>query len=173
MILLAVGMAGCGLVEPEPPGLPAVLSGERREPSQAWARLPDAAGPVKAVLETSAAGGRRQRIVLEGAESLPGENAISVSMGPAIPPTEAAIVEEMRVALPGTPMRFAPAADRNAVGGFAYAVGEAGPFTCVYAWQSARPAAEIRVRLCRTAPAADTVALVRALALALPEPAAG
>lgn len=173
LILVAAVTSGCAVVDTEPPPPMPTITGEQKDPSEAWARLPETAGDVKSVVETTGIGSRRQRIVLAGAESLPGENAISVAIGPVMPPTSAALVEEMRVALPGTPMRFALNPELNAAGTFAYAVGDAGPFTCVYAWQSTQPATEIRIRLCRNAPADETVTLLRALALDLPEPAAG
>ena len=148
------------------------MTDEIRDPGEAWVRLPDAVGPIKAVLESSADGLRRQRIILTGAESLPGENALSVLIGRSGLPEGAEIDREIAEALPDTPMRIASAVDGNAAGPFRYAIGEAGPFTCVYAWQSL-DGASLRIRLCRTAPAEDTLALIRALAVDLPETPAG
>ncbi|BBE72481.1 cellulose biosynthesis protein BcsN [Oharaeibacter diazotrophicus] len=162
-----------------------------RTPAEAWASLPPAAGAVLSVVEEVRPKLRTQRIVLAGAGSLPGENAVTVRIpGTAgtdtsllARPTDVAIAAEMAAALPGVPMTVVPVARTTADGPFGAAVGAAGPFHCLYAWQhlergalAAGPAiVDLRVRLCGRESTDALIAAVAGLRLAptVAAPAAG
>jgi hypothetical protein len=151
--------------------------------------MPAEAGEILSVVEEIRPDARSQRIVIAGTGALPGENAVTVRAGGgrSARPTETSIAAEMEEVLPGIPMRHADVLGRNGYGPFAYALGQAGPFTCLYAWQhlegDGRPGllgarsstVDVRVRLCREAEAADLAGYVEAMTISVaarPFPAA-
>lgn len=181
----ALAAAGCAILPAETPAPAPAATSVSRSPAEAWAVLPADAGAVLSVVEDDRPRVRSQRIVLEGAGSLPGENAVTVRLpgrtGPGAGlldrPTDTAIAAEMRQALRGVRMTVRPAPVPAASGPFGVALGAAGPFTCLYAWQHLEPdgigdagfgPADVRVRLCARRDAETLLGWLRAIRLAPP-----
>jgi hypothetical protein len=154
-----------------------------RGPNDAWAALPPQAGKVISVSERDTPPRLVQRIVLDGAGPIAGENFIAVAtvsdqspvsaFGP--PPTPDSIDREMAAAFPGIDMRRTLAIETNRLGPFGTAFGDSAGYTCLYAWQraggsgeafgpSAMPV-EVRLRLCRKASRQTLLGYARALAV--------
>ncbi|WP_237154446.1 cellulose biosynthesis protein BcsN [Oryzibacter oryziterrae] len=150
-----------------------------REPGQAWAVLPPTAGRVLAVSERQEPRRLSQRIVLESATPLAGENVITVATAspdgsdPALlaPPTPAGIDAEMAAAIPGVRMARTNALGQNAYGAFGTALGHSAGVTCLFAWQHITEATskpiDIRLRLCARATPEALTANMTGLRLAL------
>ena len=152
-----------------------------RGPSDAWAALPPAAGKVLSVTERDEPPRLTQRIVLDGAGPVAGENFIVVttldrqSSANAFggPPRPEEIERDMAAAFPGVRMARTLAIEQNGLGPFGTAYGSTGAYTCIYTWQRTGgvkevfgPASipvDVRVRLCRQASREALAAYVRAL----------
>lgn len=152
-----------------------------RGPSEAWASLPPAAGKVLSVTEQDTPPRLTQRIVLDGAGPIAGENFISVatvdpqSSARAFgnPPTPADIEADMAIAVPGVDMRRTLSVEQNRLGPFGTAFGSKGAYNCLYAWQRSGGSGQafgpssvpvdIRVRLCRKVSQEVLVGYIRGL----------
>ncbi|MCZ4290595.1 cellulose biosynthesis protein BcsN [Hoeflea alexandrii] len=188
MMALALSVSGCatgddptlvtGSIRPEAPALIADVA-----PDYAAAYLPQVAGRVEAVRQSSKPGHVFQTILYPNPGYEAGENTLSVSIAPPSSdtsyrqaPTRNEIMAEIRAALPGKAMAIAAAPGQNLQGPFGYATG---PGTaggaCIFAWQVAkdisrsdetgfgklarsRHAAKIRLRYCH--PSMSEAALV-------------
>ena len=188
MMALALSVSGCatgddptlvtGSIRPEAPTLVADVA-----PDYAAAYLPQVAGRVEAVRQSSKPGHVFQTILYPNPGYEAGENTLSVSIAPPSSdpsfrqaPTQNEIANEIRAALPGRAMAIAAAPGQNLQGPFGYATGPgAGGGACIFAWQitkdisrfdqtgfgklsRSRYAAKIRLRYCH--PSMSEVALV-------------
>jgi hypothetical protein len=167
-----------GSVRPVGPALIADVA-----PEYAVAYLPQVAGGIEAVRQSSKPEQVFQTILYPNRGYATGENSLSVSIAPPSAgksfyqaPTSREIVSEMRAALPGIAMAIAPAPGQNQQGAFGYAIGRtADAGTCIFAWQIAqdisrsdqaglsglgrsRYAAKLRLRYCH--PSLSEAALV-------------
>ena len=178
MMALALSVSGCatgddptlvtGSIRPEAPALIADVA-----PDYAAAYLPQVAGRVEAVRQSSKPGHVFQTILYPNPGYEAGENTLSVSIAPSSSdpsyrqaPTRNEIMAEIRAALPGKAMAIAAAPGQNLQGPFGYATGPGtGSGACIFAWQIAkdisrsdqagfgklarsRHAAKIRLRYC-------------------------
>lgn len=185
---LALTVSGCvsgidptlstGSVKPVGPALIADVA-----PEYAAAYLPQNAGGIEAVRQTSKPDQVFQTILYPNPGYGAGENSLSVSIAPPSAgksfyqaPTTREIKAEMRAALPGTAMAISAAPGENMQGPFGYAIGRAsGGDSCIFAWQiaenvsrteqtgfgklsSRRYAAKVRLRYCH--PSLSEAALV-------------
>lgn len=188
MMALALSASGCatgvdpdiftGSVTPVAPALIADVA-----PEYAAAYLPQAAGGIEAVRQSSKAEQVFQTILYPNTGYEAGENSLSVSIAPRSSgksyyqaPTRNEIIREMRAALPGVAMAMSPAPGQNLQGPFGYAIGRGtGGGSCIFAWQIAedlgragqtgfgklarkRYAAKLRLRYCH--PTMSEAALV-------------
>lgn len=188
MMALALSVSGCatgddptlvtGSIRPEAPALIADVA-----PDYAAAYLPQVAGRVEAVRQSSKPGHVFQTILYPNAGYEAGENTLSVSIAPPSSdtsfrqaPTRNEIMAEIRAALPGRAMAIAAAPGQNLQGPFGYATGPGtGGGACIFAWQIAKDisrseqtglgklarsghAAKIRLRYCH--PSMNEAALV-------------
>lgn len=188
MMALALSVSGCatgddptlvtGSIRPEAPALIADVA-----PDFAAAYLPQVAGRMEAVRQSSKPGHVSQTVVYSNPGYGAGENTLSVSIAPPSSdssfrqaPTRREITNEIRTALPGTAMAIAAAPGQNLHGPFGYATGPgADGGACIFAWQHtkdisrseetgfgklarSRYAAKIRLRYCH--PSMSEVALV-------------
>ncbi|MCY0150005.1 cellulose biosynthesis protein BcsN [Hoeflea sp. G2-23] len=151
MMVLAMSVSGCatgddptmftGAIKPVAPTLTADVS-----PDYAAAYLPQVAGRVDAVRQTSRTDHIFQTILYPNPGYSDGENQLTVSIAPPSSdksyfqaPTQREVVREMRGQLPGVPMRIMATAGQNQNGPFGYAIGaSANGGTCIFAWQTAR-----------------------------------
>jgi len=167
-----------GSVKPVAPTLIADVA-----PEYAAAYLPQVAGGIEAVRQSSKPEQVFQTILYlnRGYES--GENSLSVSIAPPSSgksyyqaPSQREIANEMRTVLPGIAMTIASVPGENLQGPFGYAIGRAsGGGSCIFAWQiaedisrsdqvgfsrltSKRYAAKLRLRYCH--PSLSEAALV-------------
>ena len=185
---LALSVAGCvsgidptistGSVKPVGPALIADVA-----PEYAAAYLPQIAGGVEAVRQTSKPDQVFQTILYPNPGYGAGENSLSVSIAPPSAgksfyqaPTTREIAAEMRSTLPGIAMAISSAPGENMQGPFGYAIGRtSGGDSCIFAWQiaedisrteqtgfgrlaSKRYAAKVRLRYCH--PSLSEAALV-------------
>lgn len=188
MMALALSVSGCatgddptlvtGSIRPEAPALIADVA-----PDYAAAYLPQVAGRVEAVRQSSKPGHVFQTILYPNPGYEAGENTLWVSIAPPSSdpsyrqaPTRNEIMAEIRAALPGRAMAIAAAPGQNLQGPFGYATGPGtGGGACIFAWQIAkdisrsdqagfgklarsRHAAKIRLRYCH--PSMSEAALV-------------
>jgi hypothetical protein len=178
MMALALSVAGCatgddptlvtGSIRPEAPALIADVA-----PDYAAAYLPQMAGRIEAVRQSSKPGHVFQTILYPSPGYEAGENTLSVSIAPPSSdpsyrqaPSGNEIMAEIRAALPGAAMAIAAAPGQNLQGPFGYATGpSADGGACIFAWQitkdisrsdqagfgklaRSRHAAKIRLRYC-------------------------
>lgn len=188
MMALALSVSGCatgddptlvtGSIRPEAPALIADVA-----PDYAAAYLPQVAGRIESVRQSSKPEQVFQTILYPSPGYEAGENTLSVSIAPSSSdpsyrqaPTRNEIMAEIRAALPGAAMAIAAAPGRNLQGPFGYATGPGtGGGACIFAWQVAsdisrseqtgfgklarsRHAAKIRLRYCH--PSMNEAALV-------------
>ncbi|MEM5494292.1 cellulose biosynthesis protein BcsN [Hoeflea sp. AS16] len=157
-----------GSLKPQAPTLIADVA-----PEYAAAYLPQAAGGIEAVRQSSKPDQVFQTVLYPNPGYAAGENSLSVSIAPPSSgrsyyqaPTRREIVGEMRTALPDVAMAIAAAPGQNQQGAFGYAIGRsAGGDACIFAWQivedisrsgqtgwsklaRSRYAAKIRLRYC-------------------------
>jgi hypothetical protein len=151
MMALALTVSGCatrddpvlftGSIKPDAPTLEADVS-----PEYAAAYLPQVAGRVEAVRQSSSPGRIFQTVLYPNQGYGGGENHLTVSIAPPSAdssyfqaPTRRQITNEMRSVLPGVAMRITSVAGQNLHGPFGYAIGAGGNSgTCVFAWQTAK-----------------------------------
>lgn len=188
MMALVFTVSGCttgddpmmftGSIKPEAPTLVADVS-----PDYAAAYLPQVAGRVDSVRQTSKPDHIFQTVLYSNPGYSDGENTLSLSIAPPSSgssyfqaPTQRQVVSEMRTALPAVRMQVSSTAGQNLQGPFGYATGRpANGGTCIYAWQiakdisrsdetgfrklaSSRYAAKVRLRYCH--PSMSEAALV-------------
>lgn len=150
MMALALPVAGCATgddpvlftnsVPPVAPTLSADVA-----TNYAAAYLPQVAGGVESVRQSSEADRVFQTILYPNPGYDDGENRLTVSIAPTSAgpsyyqaPTRRQIDSEMRRALPDAKMRITSTAGRNLHGPFGYAIGPAANGgTCIFAWQTA------------------------------------
>ncbi|MGJ8572121.1 MAG: cellulose biosynthesis protein BcsN [Hoeflea sp.] len=167
-----------GSVKPVAPTLIADVA-----PEYAAAYLPQVAGGIKAVRQSSKPEQVFQTILYPNPGYQAGENSLSVSIAPPSSgksyyqaPSQREIANEMRIALPGIAMTIASVPGENLQGPFGYAIGRAsGGDSCIFGWQiaedisrsdqvgfsklaSKRYAAKLRLRYCH--PSLSEAALV-------------
>lgn len=121
--------------------------------------FPPPGGPaVVAVVERRYRNGIEQDIALRTQSSVPGQNSIKIKfVGPAMEGvntdktlssarlTDAAVIREMRSAMPGIAMARTQTYLQNNYGPFSYAVGRSRTGdTCVYGWQQIRSSTDAR-----------------------------
>ncbi|WP_394690704.1 cellulose biosynthesis protein BcsN [Hoeflea sp.] len=151
MMALVASVSGCATgddpdlftssIKPQAPTLSADVS-----PEFAVAYLPQVAGRVEAVRQTSQTDQIFQTILYPNPGYGPGENRLTVSVAPPgtnrsylQAPTQRQIINEMRAALPDAKMQFTSAAGQNLQGPFGYAIGKAADgANCIFAWQTVR-----------------------------------
>jgi hypothetical protein len=136
MMALVASVSGCATgddpdlftssIKPEAPTLSADVS-----PEFAVAYLPQVAGRVEAVRQTSRTDQVFQTVLYPNPGYGVGENRLTVAIAPPgtdksfyQAPTQRQIINEMRAALPGVPMQITSAAGQNLQGPFGYAIGE-------------------------------------------------
>ncbi|AKI02374.1 hypothetical protein IMCC20628_03690 [Hoeflea sp. IMCC20628] len=178
MMALALTASGCatgddplmvtGAIKPVAPTLIADVS-----PDYAAAYLPQVAGRVEAVRQSSKTDQIFQSVLYPNPGYGDGENELSVDIAPPSKgtsyfqaPTQGQVTREMRAALPGVKMQVSTAVGQNLHGPFGYAIGQrASGGSCIFAWQTAedisradqtgfgrftraRYAAKVRLRYC-------------------------
>ncbi|KGF67846.1 hypothetical protein LL06_19930 [Hoeflea sp. BAL378] len=151
MMALALALTGCAtgndpalFTGSTPPVAPALIADVA--PDYAAAYLPQVAGGVKAVRQSSRPDHIFQTILYPNPGYGDGENELMISIAPPSSgasyfqaPTERQVASEMRAALPGVAMRIASNVGQNPHGPFGYATGApAGGGACIFAWQTAR-----------------------------------
>lgn len=130
-----------GSIKPQAPTLSADVS-----PEFAVAYLPQVAGRVEAVRQTSQTDQIFQTVLYPNPGYGVGENRLTVAIAPPgtnqsfyQAPTQRQIINEMRAALPGVPMQINSSAGQNLQGPFGYAIGRTTDgANCIFAWQTAR-----------------------------------
>lgn len=150
MMALAFSVSGCatgddpvlytGSIKPVAPTLIADVA-----PDYAAAYLPQVAGRMEAVRQSSKPDHIFQTILYPNSGYRDGENALTVSIAPRsssssyfTAPSERQIVSEMRSVLPGVAMRIATTPGANLHGPFGYAISAGSDSgACIYAWQTA------------------------------------
>ena len=151
VMAIAVSASGCttgidpaittGSVKPVAPTLIADVA-----PNYAAAYLPQIAGGIAAVRQSSKPERVSQTILYPNPGYEVGENSLSVSIAPPSSgksyyqaPTRREIAHEMRAVLPGITMAIAPAPGENLQGPFGYAIGRtADGGSCIFGWQIAK-----------------------------------
>tara|TARA_R110002020_G_scaffold6357_2_gene26831 strand:+ start:1133 stop:2065 length:933 start_codon:yes stop_codon:yes gene_type:complete len=151
MMALALAATGCTtgndpalLTGSTPPVAPTLIADVA--PDYAVAYLPQVAGGVKAVRQSSGTNRIFQTILYPNPGYGDGENELMISIAPPSSgasyfqaPTERQVTSEMRAALPGVAMRISSTVGQNPQGPFGYATGTpAGGGACIFAWQTAR-----------------------------------
>ena len=150
MMALALTASGCatdddplmftGSIKPVAPTLIADVS-----PDYAAAYLPQVAGRVEAVRQSSKPDQIFQSVLYPNPGYGDGENELSVDIAPPSKgtsyfqaPTQGQVMREMRAALPDVKMQISTAVGENAYGPFGYATGQrASGGSCIFAWQTA------------------------------------
>tara|TARA_R110002020_G_scaffold106504_3_gene247883 strand:- start:607 stop:1542 length:936 start_codon:yes stop_codon:yes gene_type:complete len=150
MMALALATTGCATgddpamftssIKPVAPTLIADVS-----PEFAAAYLPQVAGRVESIRQSSKHDQIFQSILYPNAGYGDGENELKVSIAPPSTgssyyqaPTQRQLVSEMRTALPDVNMRISNAVGQNPHGPFGFATGQsAAGGSCIFAWQTA------------------------------------
>ncbi len=185
--LLAILLAGCSTVEPDPfltasvatPQAPSIAS--EVAPGYAVAMLPMTAGGIRTVRQTVRKDYVQQTIVYGNTERGFGENVITVEVGrPDLDsaylraPSRREITAEMRAAVPGLPMQIRSLSGENLQGPYGYATAAYGASgACLYGWQYVKPGSanplsamatgkhpyrlQVRVRFCHPSMSEDRI----------------
>lgn len=201
MAFVAIGLAGCttgadrsmvtGSIRPNPSAVVAPTLVSEVAPEYAIAYLPNVAGPIAGIRQSSAREKVTQTILYPASGYGEGENALEVTVTSTeidsryyLAPTMRDLQLEMNRKFPGVAMKIVQVPGENLSGVFGYGIGQsASAGTCIFGWQTVRDAssndkqgiarfsahryaAKVRLRYCsRTMPEGALVALMRGLRL--------
>lgn len=201
MAFVAIGLAGCttgadrsmvtGSIRPNSSAVVAPTLVSEVAPEYAIAYLPNVAGPIAGIRQSSAREKVTQTILYPASGYGEGENALEVTVTSTaidsryyLAPTLRDLQIEMNRKFPGVAMKIVQVPGENLSGVFGYGIGQsASAGTCIFGWQTVRDAssndkqgiarfsahqyaAKVRLRYCsRTMPEQALVALMRGLRL--------